>query len=161
MTGSHAASGSVALIAAMVTPALLILGSASLVASALVRMARVVDRARVLGAAVQEGSFGKLGASPAQLGVWLMRHRQRARYAERSIALLYAAVVVFIVTCLAIVLDRVLGPSLAWLPVALAIAGTLLLLAGGACMVAESRLSGAQIDEEIGHALSLLRGRGP
>jgi hypothetical protein len=32
----------------MITPALLLLGSASLVASALVRMARVVDRARIL-----------------------------------------------------------------------------------------------------------------
>jgi hypothetical protein len=38
-------SAAVATIAAMSTPALLLLGSASLVASALVRMARIVDRA--------------------------------------------------------------------------------------------------------------------
>jgi len=49
----------VATIAAMVTPALLILASASLVASALVRMARVVDRARVLAAIAHEGTWQK------------------------------------------------------------------------------------------------------
>jgi hypothetical protein len=133
----------------MVTPALFIVGAASLVASALVRMARVVDRVRVLASAAHEGSWEKLGATPDVLRRWLDRHAVRARYAERSIALLYAAVVFFIATALAIVLDRVAGGTLVWLPVALAIVGTFLLLGGGAWMVAESRLSSEQIQEEI------------
>lgn len=146
-----------ATIAAMITPALLIVGSASLVASVLVRMARVVDRARVLAAIAHDGSWEQLGATPDVLCAWLNRHAVRARYAERSIALLYAAVVVFIATVLAIALDRATGGVLAWLPVSLAIAGTLLLLAGGAWMVAESRLSGDQIQEEIRQALTWLQ----
>jgi hypothetical protein len=44
---------------------------------------------------------------------------------------------------------------------ALAIAGTLLLLAGGALMVAESRLAGDQIAEEIRQALARLKERTP
>ncbi len=145
----------------MITPALLLLGSASLVASALMRMARVVDRARILTAAAHEGTPDKFGITTAQLRSWLERHAQRARYAERSIALLYAAIVVFISTCLSIALDRTVGGSLSWLPVMLAVGGTLLLLVGGAYMVAESRLSGAQISAEIRQALQALDLREP
>ena len=151
-----APSAAIAMIAAMITPALLILGSASLVASVLVRMARVVARARALAAITAEGGPAKLGVTSDTLRAWLGRHALRARYAERSIALLYGAVVVFIATCLSIALDRVTGEALAWLPMSLAILGTVLLLVGGAWMVAESRLSGEQIQEEIRHAIKRL-----
>jgi len=161
MGTASASSTAVAMIAAMITPALLILASASLVATALVRMARVVDRARVLAAIAHEGDWEKLGATPAQLRTALERHAKRARYAEWSIALLYATVVVFVVTCISIAVDHAAGQSLSWLPVGLAIAGTLLLLTGGALMVAESRLAGDQIAEEIRHALARLEERKP
>jgi hypothetical protein len=146
------------MIAAMVTPALLILASASLVASALVRMARVVDRARVLTAVVYAGTSDQFGATPGQIRVWLVRHALRARYVERSIFLLYAAVVVFIATCLSIAIDRAAGHVLPWLSITLALIGTLLLLSGGTWMVAESRMSGRQIAEEITHALGQIKG---
>jgi len=145
----------VSVIAAMITPALLIVASASLVASALVRMARIVDRTRALAAIAPGGPAGQAaaaaGPTPELLRAWLDRHAARARYAELSIAFLYAAIVVFTATCLSIALDRFTGGSLQWLPVVLAVGGTLLLLAGGTWMVAESRLSWAQIHEEIGH----------
>jgi hypothetical protein len=140
----------------MITPALLLLGSASLVASALMRMARIVDRARVLAAIVHEGTAARVGITTDSLQTWLARHAQRARYAERSIALLYAAIVVFIATCLSIALDRALDGAVSWLPVILAIGGTLLLLTGGIYMVAESRLSAVQISDEIRLALHKL-----
>src|SRR5262249_1384133 len=60
MTGT---SPAIAMIAAMITPAVLILASASLVASALVRMARVVDRARSLVAVAHEATWAKLGVT--------------------------------------------------------------------------------------------------
>ncbi len=50
-----------------------------------------------------------------------------------------------------------MGGRLSWLPVLLAIAGTFLLLTGGAYMVAESRLSGEQISAEIRLALEKLQ----
>jgi archaellum biogenesis protein FlaJ (TadC family) len=151
-------STSVAAIAAMVTPGLLMLGSASLAASALVRMARVVDRARVLAEIARAGTWATSGITQDQLRAWLERHAARARYAARSIALLYAAIVVFIATCLAIAADRAFSFSSNWLPLMLAIAGTLLLLGGAVAMVAESRLSGEQIADEIRIALTRLEG---
>jgi hypothetical protein len=156
MGNSVSQSTAVATIAAMITPALLLLGSASLVASALMRMARVVDRARILAAIAHEGALDKMGVTTDQLRSWLESHAKRAHYTERSITLLYAAIVVFIATCLSIALDRAVGDSLSWLPVALAVAGTLFLLSGSAYMVAESRLSGEQIGDEICLALSSL-----
>ena len=156
MTGS---SPAIAMIAAMITPAVLILASASLVASALVRMARVVDRARSLVATVHEGTWEKLGVTADVLHAWLELHARRARHAEQAIALLYGAVVSFIATCLSIALDRAVSGSLGWLPVSLAILGTLLLFGGGARMVAESRVSGTQIQDEIHRALAQMEAR--
>jgi hypothetical protein len=156
MGNATAASTATAMISAMITPALLIMGSASLVASALVRMARVVDRVRVLAALVNEGTWERAGMTERGLCMWLDRHAVRARYVERSIMFLYTAVVVFVATCLSIAIDRAAGESLDWLPISLAIFGTLLLLGGGAYMVAESRLSGDQIQEEIRHARAQL-----
>jgi hypothetical protein len=144
------------MIAAMITPALLILGSASLVASALMRMARVVDRARILATVAHEGSWIKLGVTPDVLRDWLASHADRARHAERSIALLYSAIVVFIATCLSVAADRAAGGSFGWLPVVFAVVGTLFMLGGGAYMIAESRASGKQINQEILNALSKL-----
>ena len=156
MSNATGASSAIAVIAALITPAILILGAASLVASVLARMARVVDRARTLTTLVLEGNWEKIGASREQLRLWLERHAQRARYAERSIALLYGAVVLFIATCLSIALDQATGGRLGWLPTSLALFGTVLLLLGGTWMVAESRLSGKQIQDEIGHALAMM-----
>ncbi len=143
------------------TPAILVLGAASLVASALVRMARVVDRARWLTTIVHEGNWEKVGVPRDRIRLWLERHAQRSRYVERSIALLYGSVVLFIATCLSIVLDQATGGRLSWLPTSLALLGTLLLLVGATWMVAESRLSGTQIQDEIGHALAIMERKGP
>lgn len=161
--GNLAASSlpAVTAISEMITPALLILASASLVASALVRMARVVDRTRILTAAVHGGGWEALGTTPAQLSVWLKRHAKRARDVERSIILLYAAVVMFIATSLAIAANRALGGAWNWLPLLLAIIGTFFLLSGGLLMVSESRSSGEQIAEEIHLALARLTEKGP
>src|SRR5580704_15155558 len=116
MGNASSQSAAVATIAAMITPALLLLGSASLVASALVRMARIVDRARILAAVVHDGTLDKMGVTSDQLVVWLECHAKRAHCAERSIRLLYSAIVVFIATCLSIALDRATGDILKWFP---------------------------------------------
>jgi hypothetical protein len=92
-----------------------------------------------------------------RLRVWLESHAKRALCAERSIRLLYSAIVAFIATCWSIAVDRATGYILSGLPVALSVAGTVLLLAGGIYMVMESRLSGEQIADEIRVALSRLQ----
>jgi hypothetical protein len=135
-------------IAGMITPALLILASASLVATALVRLGRVVDRSRLLIAAIEAGNI----RDPAALRVALGDHQQRAIYAERSVALFFLAVLIFVVDCLTIGLDHFSGDRLTWMPVTFTIGGMALLCAGAAFMVIESRLGAHQIIAEITQA---------
>lgn len=132
-------------VAAMITPALLILASGSLVATALVRLARVVGRSRILIASIDPGSVDDAEV----LGRSLDRHRQRALYAERSVGLFFVAVVVFVIDCLTIGIDHFAGDTLTWLPVAATIAGMVVLMAGAAYMVGETQLGAEQIVEEI------------
>jgi hypothetical protein len=140
-------------IAAMITPALLILGSASLVATALVRLGRVVDRSRLLIGTIETGSV----ADPRAMRDTLDRHERRAILAERSVGLFFVAVVIFVVDCLSIGLDHFAADSMPWLPISLTIGGMVVLIAGAAYMVTESRLGARQIIEEIARGRERLR----
>jgi hypothetical protein len=62
MNDPAAPSEAITIIGAMITPAFFILGTTSLVASVLVRMARIVDRARILASVAHEGSWEQHGA---------------------------------------------------------------------------------------------------
>jgi hypothetical protein len=128
-----------AIISAMITPALLILASGSLVATALVRLARVVDRVRAL--AKQPDDAAVVGE--------LMMHERRALLAERAMRFYFAAVVCFVVAGFAIAADHFSGDRLAWIPVSVTALGMGLILAGCAAMLAECQLSAAQIRAEI------------
>jgi len=136
-------SPGIATIAAMVTPALLIVGSASLVSSVLVRIGRIVDRARALASPANQDEWMRGGATHELLAQWLRNHARRARYVERAVILLYAAVATFVATCLAIALDRATNEMVEWLPLTLAIIGTLLLL-GAPLSWSPSRASAAR-----------------
>lgn len=122
----------------MITPALLIMGSASLIATALVRLARIVDRVRKLSES----------ATPSQEGE-LARSERRANLALFAISVLFAAVVVFVATGIAIAIDRAAGDRLVWLPVGLALSGMGLIVIGSGTMVIECGYSAAQIRAEI------------
>src|SRR5450755_845226 len=123
-----------AIIGAMITPALLILASGSLIATALVRLARVVDRLRKL--AEVDG-----GAVDAKL---LERHKRRALCAERAVQLFFYAVVCFVMAGFAIAIDHFGGDALVLLPVGMA-----LIVAGCAAMLTECRLATEQILLEL------------
>ncbi len=124
----------------MITPALLILASGSLIATALVRLARTVDRVRKLA---------ELGPGGAERLAELDRTERRARLAIAAVALFFSAVVVFVGAGAAIALDRASGDQLTWLPVGLTLFGMALIVAGAGAMVLESRDSATQIGAEI------------
>jgi hypothetical protein len=128
-----------ALIAAMLTPALLILAAASLIATALVRLGRVVDRVRVLNAA----------AAPVPASD-LALHEYRARLALSAVTAYFVAVTLFVVAGIAIAADAWLHGALTWVPITLTLAGMVLIVVGAAAMVWECRQSATLIAAEIG-----------
>ena len=145
---SNASSPALIIISAMITPALLILGSASLVATALQRLARAVDRSRsILQMSNDEAS--KLGWTQDVLQRWLGRYATRSLLAERAVAAFFLAVGILVLGCLSIAVDRLYADKLTWLPVSLTITGMFMILVGAFFMVQESRLATMQIREEI------------
>jgi hypothetical protein len=135
MSGFSAAQ---AIIGAMITPALLILASGSLIATTLVRLARVVDRVRKLA------EYGETTTPGA-----LRRHERRALLAERALQSYFFAVVCFVVSGVAIGIDHLAADRLTWLPVAVTLLGMGLIVAGSAAMLAECRLAVAELGAEI------------
>ena len=121
----------------MLTPALLILASASLIATALVRLARVVDRVRALADA---GTT----VSPDELS----RQERRARYALSAVGAYFVAVVLFVLAGGTIAIAAVM-PGVAWIPVALTVFGMILMVLGAGAMTLETRDSAALVSAEI------------
>jgi hypothetical protein len=118
----------------------LILASGSLIAAALVRLARVVDRVRSLAATTPVG--------PATL-TELTAHERRARRALAAITLYFVAVGLFVLSGIAIALDHLAAGGLTWLPVSLTLAGMVSIVAGAGYMTAETRDSAALIAVDI------------
>jgi cytochrome c biogenesis protein CcdA len=127
-----------ALIAAMLTPALLILAAGSLIATALVRLARVVDRIRTLS-----------GLAAASEPDELLLHERRARLSLAAVTCYFIAVALFVSSGLGIAADAWTHGLLTWLPITLTLAGMLLIVAGAAAMAVESRYSASVILIEI------------
>jgi hypothetical protein len=132
-------SSAQAMIAAMITPAMLILASGSLIATALARLARVVDRLRKLAERRDAGPDADE----------LNRHERRAMLAERAVSIYFGAVVCFVVSGFTIALDHLAGDRLAWLPVSVTMLGMCLIVAGSAAMLAECQVATTQIRAEI------------
>jgi hypothetical protein len=145
---NSAASPAQLIISSMLTPAFLILGSGSLVATALQRLARAVDRARAM-LQVPDDEVKKSGWTSEDWRRWLARYAERSSLAERAVTVFFVAVGIFVIDCLSIAVDHYFANSLTWLPVSLTIVGMAFMLSGAYYMVLESRLAALQIREEI------------
>jgi len=132
-------SAAQATIAAMISPALLILASASFIATALVRLARIVDRVRKLV------ELGAPQADPEEIA----RHRRRALLAEGAVSLYFSAAALFVVAGLAIALDLQPGQPFESAPIWLTAFGMVVIVAASVCMLAECWLAVAQIRIEM------------
>lgn len=134
---------------AMLAPALLMTATASLLASANARLARVVDRLRGLVADWEEGTDDPSEADLREL--LISRHRRRAQLVLRACQLMYAAMGSFVGTSLALAIDAFLGFRLGTLPTGLAVLGVTLLLLACAAMGSEVSLAVHGFDREIQH----------
>jgi len=129
----------------MITPAILILGTGSLLGTVLSRLGRVVDQVRRVAATTPTTDAE---IEKRKLLIHLMKCR--ARHAERSVTFYYNAVSLFILTCLLIAADKILGRGeYYWAPVATSVGGVLLMFIGTGSMVAECRLAVKQLHDEI------------
>lgn len=143
LDGHHAA------LTAMLAPALLMTATASLLASANARLARVVDRLRSIVADWDDGAADR--PKDALRELLIRRHRRRAHLVLRACQLMYGAMGSFVGTSLALAVDAFLGYRLGMVPTALAVVGVALLLLACAAMGSEVSLAVRGFDRELQH----------
>lgn len=143
-----------AVLTAMITPAVLISACGALIFSTSTRLGRVVDRVRVLSA-----KFEELVKHPEQdemaddrrqlIFAQLDRLTSRARLIQRAMVAFYTALGIFVATSVAIAVIAAVARGLTWIAVALGVGGGLFMLYGSVLLVIESRMAMGAITTEM------------
>lgn len=135
------------ILAAMITPAVLISACGTLVFSTSSRISRVVDRVRALADQIERMSQQGAGpVSPVNLRKKELFLDQLKRLSRRAILLrsaltgFYVAIGLFVATSIAVGIVAIANLEYGWLPVLLGLTGSAVLLYGTVLLVSEARL---------------------
>lgn len=137
---------------AMITPAVLISAAGLLSLSTSSRLARVVDRARLM--AREYDALSGVASSPARAAREALIVSQlnaltsRARLVQAALTTLYLALALFILTSLLLGLAAVMSRQ-SWIPLVVGVAGGVCLLASSLLLIAEARIAVRSLGEEI------------
>lgn len=166
-------SGALAILSAMITPAVLISACGSLLVATSSRLGRVIDRTRHVSeqfeAIAAEPDRTMLEEERTLLFDQLAGLTRRSRLLQRAMSRLYLAVSTFVATSVSIGVVAVTGQRFAIVSIALGIAGAGLLFAASLNLILESRIALRSVEQEMDfvwrlgqhHAPSELRARGP
>lgn len=126
----------------MITPAVLISASGTLVLSTSNRLTRVVDRVRAL-AQEAEGFQGEQrnGSRSRMIVDHLPKLSDRALLLRSALTALYVAIGLLVITSIAVGVTAALGWDYGWVPVVTGLAGACALLYGSLLLVREARLA--------------------
>ena len=143
-----------AVLAAMITPAVLISACGALIFSTSSRLGRVIDRVRVLSEKFQE-----LAAHPEkdemfqerQLLIFTQLDRQtsRARLIQRAMTALYTALGIFVAMTVTIAVVSAFARNYTWTAVLQGLVGMLFMLYGSVLLIVESRMALGAIMSEM------------
>lgn len=139
-------------LSAMITPAVLILASGSLIMTTSSRSVRCVDRVRERAAELEElgtGSGEIIERKRAHLYKQLQINIRRARTLQRAMATLYLGISFFIATSVAIGVVSLIHVDIGWVPLVLGFVGAGLLFSASVLLIFESRLAVATTFEEM------------
>jgi len=146
------------ILSAMITPAVLISASGTLVLSTSVRLARVVDRVRTLSGTLEEIFNAREDAIVAarrdHIEQQLDLQTRRGRLIQRALTSFYVALCVFVGTTISIAVSA-FAPAVAWAPTGLGIFGMITMFYGCVLLVRETRLALVSVDREMTFVLEL------
>ena len=150
----EAPQNAIAVLTAMITPAVLISACGALIFSTSSRLGRVVDRVRTLSERFQE-----LAAHPEKDDMFeerrvliftqLDRQTSRARLIQRAMAAFYTALGIFVGSSVAIAIISVAARNFTWIAVVLGVVGSLFMLYGSVLLIVESRMALGSIMSEM------------
>jgi hypothetical protein len=138
-----------AIVTAMITPAILILAAGSLVASTLVRLGRVVDQTRAL---IVRGDALRQAGNTAAVAIIedrMERQLRRAELARNALWGYYLAIVLFLVSSVMIALSRIIHVRFSWIGPAFVLLGGCVLIAATSQLVVEVGLGAGSLREEV------------
>jgi len=143
----EAVTSSLAVLTAMITPAVLISASGTMILSTSTRLGRVVDRVRSLSDRLEDLSHGDPARTEfveerrAMIFDQLDKLTSRSRLLQRGLTTFYVAVAVFVATSVAIGLVAISGTRYSWIPVVLGLIGACFLFYGSILLIFEARLA--------------------
>ncbi|MFN0123798.1 MAG: DUF2721 domain-containing protein [Blastocatellia bacterium] len=150
------------LLSAMITPAVLISACGTLIFSTSTRLARIVDRVRMLSQQIENELLDdtidfadeRRGEIERQLGI----HARRSRLIQTSLTSFYVSLGLFVSSTVSIGAAAFLlqfGWRLNWLPGTFGILGTLFMFYGCVLLIAETRLALRSVNIEMEFVLRL------
>lgn len=160
---AHALNSTIEFLTAMITPALLISATGSLVLSTSTRLGRVVDRVRVL-----EERLSDLIMTEDKTGIPLYDRRletivslldkvtSRARILQKAMGAFYYGLGFFILTSVSIAVAGFFN-TYRWLPIPIGIVGIIFLFYGSLLMLLETRMATATVNAEMDFTWELAR----
>jgi hypothetical protein len=144
----------IAVLTAMITPAVLISACGALIFSTSTRLGRVVDRVRALSERFQE-----IAKNPEQdemfderrllIFTQLDRQTSRARLIQRAMTAFYTALGVFVASTVAIAIVSAAARNFTWIAVVLGLLGAMFMLYGSMLLIVESRMALGAIMSEM------------
>jgi hypothetical protein len=142
----EAPANALAVLTAMITPAVLISACGALIFSTATRLGRVVDRVRLLAAKFEELAKHPEADDMAEERLALVygqleRQTARARLVQRAMVAFYTALGVFVATSVAIAAVYAFARNYTYVAVALGILGTFFMLYGSVLLIVESRMA--------------------
>ncbi|MBK7705413.1 MAG: DUF2721 domain-containing protein [Acidobacteria bacterium] len=159
----NALNSTIEFLTAMITPALLISATGSLVLSTSTRLGRVIDRVRIL-----EDSLADLITTKDKSEVLLYSRRieviidlldkvtSRSRLLQRAMVVFYWGLAIFVLTSVSIGIVGIFG-IYRWIPIPVGLIGILFLFYGSVLMMLEARMATATVNVEMDFTWSLAR----
>jgi len=158
-----ALNSTIEFLTAMVTPALLISATGSLVLSTSTRLGRVIDRVRQLEERLSELIYREdkhdvpLYEKRVEVIVDLLdKVTSRSRILQRALATFYYGIGTFVLTSVMIAIAAIFN-TYRWAPIPIGVVGIMLLFWGSVLMVRETRMATATVNAEMDFTWELAR----
>ncbi len=164
----RALSSTIEFLTAMITPALLISATGSLVLSTSTRLGRVVDRVRDL-----EQRLSELITTDEKDSIPLYEKRidtvvslldkvtSRARILQKAMGAFYYGLGFFVLTSVSIAIVGIFPAVYRWLPIPIGIVGIMYLAWGSVLMLRETRMATATVNAEMDFTWALAEAVAP
>lgn len=154
LAGLGSPANALAVLTAMITPAVLISACGALIFSTSTRLGRVVDRVRTLSEKFEQlakhPEADEMADDRRQLVfAQLDRQTSRARLIQRAMVAFYTALGIFVATSVVIAVIAAVARSFTWFAVVLGVLGALFMLYGSILLVIESRMALSAVSSEM------------